>query len=334
MGMVRAEAAAAPRDLHGRSVLVTGGLGFIGAALATFLCRAGARVRVLDALLPQSGGSPRNLGDAASDIDVIIEDARSRDAVNRAVAGCDVVFHLAGPSSPGALPVDWYTEIDIACAATLHVLEATRLYAPEARLVFASSHHVYRLPAPLPVAEHWATDPATMFGVHKLAGEKYCGLYQRSHGLDVAIARLGIVFGPRQRLAGAGGPTAAYALDAALHGDDVQVPLGGGPVLDLIHVDAAVRALATLGASPALEDPLVNVASGTGTRLADFAATVLAATGAGAGQLVETEALRGEADFVADVRRLRALGAAPAPSALADAVRDTVEWFLGGEDAL
>ena len=158
------------------TVVVTGGLGFVGSAVVRALVNAGATVRVLDALLPQGGGSPRNLQGLAGRVEVIIDDTRSRDAVDRAVRGCDVVFHLAGHAGISALAPDWYSEIDSACLGTLNVLEAVRVHAPRARMIFGSALQVYGLPEQLPVAEDAPTEPVTLFGVHKLAGEKYCSV--------------------------------------------------------------------------------------------------------------------------------------------------------------
>src|SRR6185295_4279360 len=116
------------------SFLVTGGLGFLGSALVRHLAGTGACVRVLDSLLPQSGGNPRNVAGANGKVDVQVEDVRNRDAVNRVVAGVDLVYHLAGPSGPDDSGTALYDELDIACLGTWHVLEAVRLHAPKTRV--------------------------------------------------------------------------------------------------------------------------------------------------------------------------------------------------------
>jgi UDP-glucose 4-epimerase len=213
----------------GRAVLVTGGLGFIGSHLVHRLAIAGARVRVLDSLLPLGGGSPRNLDATDRLVEVVVEDTRSRDVVDRTVTGIDHVFHLAGHGGFNALASDWYTEIDTACLGTLNVLESVRVRAPSAHVVFASSLAVYGGSAAGPLAEEARTEPDSLFGVHKLAGEKYCGVYHRRYGVRATVARLATVFGPRQRLRGAANGTLPQALDAALHGEAVGVGGGGEP---------------------------------------------------------------------------------------------------------
>jgi UDP-glucose 4-epimerase len=314
----------------GSRVLVTGGLGFLGSALVAALVERGARARVLDSLLPQFGGSPRHLNGIAGRVEVVIEDTRNRDVVNASVEGVDAVFHLAGPAGPGASGGDYVTDLDVACLGTWHLLEALRVYAPRSRLVFASSHFVYAPEAQPAVREDASTDPETLFGAHKLTGEKYLGAYRRAYGLDVVIARLTTVFGPRQRLQGASYGSVARVLDSALRGDDVPLYDGGRQLHDYLYVADAVDALLALGRSGVADGAAVNVASGVAISVRAMAEAVIAAVGrgrirevTGAGD-VDTP---GRQDFVADVSRLRALRVGAPAHPFEDAVRETVAWY-------
>lgn len=324
-------AAPAPNaEYRERRVLVTGGLGFLGSGLVAALVERGAVVRVLDSLLPQFGGSPRNMRGFADRVEVAVEDTRNRDAVNRAVEGIEAVFHLAGPPGPGASAGDFPSDLDVTCLGTWHLLEAVRLYAPDARLVFASSHHVYAPEAGPPVREDAPTEPETLFGTHKLAGEKYVGAYRRAYGLDAAIARLTTLYGPRQRLLHSGYGSLASVLDSALHGEDIRLYDGGRQLRDYLHADDAVHALLALGRAPASAGLTFNVGSGVGVPVRVMVEAVIAAVGRGR---VREVALRGTVetaglhDFVADVSRLRALGV-PAPAeGFEERMRATVDWY-------
>ena len=314
-----------------KTVLVTGGLGFLGSALVRRLAADGACVRVLDSLLPQSGGNPRNLTGITPKVDVQIEDVRNRDAVNRAVTGADLVFHLAGPANPDDQASALYDDLDIACLGTWHVLEAIRLHAPRARLVYVSSAHVYAPDAASPVGESAPTDPVTRFGAHKLTAEKYVGAYRRMHGVDAIAARLTSVFGPRQRLQGAGFGTITRALESALYDHEVSVYNGGDQLHDLLYVADAADALAALGAAPSLAHGVVNVGSGSGVSERAMVDAVVQAVGRGTVRSAPRPA--GAAPdgkgLVADVTRLRAMGV-PAPKrTLTDALKETVAWYKG-----
>ncbi len=318
-----------PNRFDGRVALVTGGLGFIGSAVTRALVAAGARVRVLDSLLPQGGGSPRNLHGTNGAVEVTIEDTRSRDVVNRIVEGCDMVFHLAGHDGMSALAQDWYSEIDIACLGTLNVLEAVRVHAPAARVVFASSVAVYGRAAMLHVAEDSPTEPASLFGVHKLAGEKYCGLYRREHGLNTTVARLVSVFGPGQRLQSAASNTLAYAIDAVLHDEPVRLPFGGHQLLDVLFIDDAVTALLALACAEDVPSVL-NIGRGVGVTLRQIAETLVSIAGTGSvASWTDTAESAGDAGLVADVARLRGLSVSLPVRPLDDALAATLAWYRG-----
>jgi len=249
--------------------------------------------------------------------------------VFRAVDGCDLVFHLAGSSAPGAMQTDWYSELDIACLGTLHVLDAVRVLSPTARVVFASSHHVYARDLSSPVKETAATDPSTIFGAHKLAAEKYCVVYGRAHALDTVIARMSVVFGPRQRIKGAPHDTLAHVLDASLHGEDPRVSSSASE--DLLYVDAAADSLAALGALKQARGLVVNVGSGRSVALRD-AAMAIGRAMAGAAGARPAKAKRVAATASGqwlDTALLSRLGAAPAAGDLADSLAQTVAWFRG-----
>lgn len=305
-----------------KTVLITGGLGFLGSVLARALVGSGARVRVLDSLAPEGSGSPRNLADLGTTVGVIVDDIRNRDAVQRSIKGCDVVFHLAAVGTPGSQPVDWITDLDVSCLGTLHVLETVRVLAPTARVVFASSSHVYGTPEKLPVAEGAPLRPASLFGAHKLAGENYLSVYRQLHGLDSVVARLADIFGPGQRMDAAAQGTILHAIDALTRGETPAFIDGKTPY-DVLFVDDAAALLAALGALPGAGGRTLNVASGVGVTGADIAAAL------GVKVTIGGPEKRG---FIADVTALRSLGLTPATTPLPAALHRTAAWF--GHDVL
>lgn len=320
----------ATMPFRGRVVLITGGLGFIGSAVARTMATLGAEVRVLDSLLPQGGGTPRNLERLAGEVDVTIEDTRSRDVVNRVVEGVDMVVHLAGHDGISALAQDWYSEVDIGCLGTLNVLEAMRVHAPKAHMLFASSLAVYGRARSERVTEDCPTEPSSLFGVHKLTAEKYCGVYLREYGVKTTIARLATVFGPRQRVRSAGSNTLAYVLDASLHDEALRLPYGGQQLLDVVYVDDAVAVIIALLADAARAPAIINVGRGEALSLRTLAETVIAVTGRGSivphiddGSRVPIEGV------VADTSRLHSLGIAPPLRPLRASLGETLQWYRG-----
>jgi nucleoside-diphosphate-sugar epimerase len=165
-----------------RTVLVTGGAGFIGSHLVDRLLEGGAAVRVLDNL---STGSLTNLRAAADDrerwtgfhnnsrLEVMIGDVRDRELLRTALRGVKYVFHLAGLPESSA-PVIGPGEIHaVNVDGTLNVLHAA-LTEGVWRVVTASCATVYGTPTTLPISEEAPLSPNTLFAASKVAAETYC----------------------------------------------------------------------------------------------------------------------------------------------------------------
>ncbi len=131
------------RVFTGKRVLVTGGLGFIGSNLVRELVALGARVSVVDSLVPEYGGNRRNLAGLASRVKLHIADVRDWPRLPSLVRGQHFLFNLAGQTSHMDSMTDPITDLDINGRAQLAILEACRLHNPAMRIVFASTRQIY-----------------------------------------------------------------------------------------------------------------------------------------------------------------------------------------------
>lgn len=182
--------------------LVTGGAGFIGSHLAARLLEHGHRVRVLDNF---ATGRRSNLLALAGEVELIEGDIQSYERVNKAVAGCDVVFHQAAlPSVPRSVQ-DPLTSNATNVIGTLNVLLAARDHGVR-RVVLASSSSVYGSGGgPAPKSEEQPAMPISPYATAKLAGEGYARSFNGVYGLETVALRYFNVFGPRQD------PTSQYS---------------------------------------------------------------------------------------------------------------------------
>ena len=217
-----------------------------------------------------------------------------------------------------------------AAAAVLVLLDVLRHVNPAARLVTVGSRLEYGRPQSMPAGESDMGEPLSVHAIHKRTVEQYLRLYRRHFGLQFAIARVTNPYGPGQPA----GRTAYGIINRFIHlalaGGTLSLYGDGRQLRDYIHVDDVVSALLALAASPAADGSAYNVASGTGTSMADVAAMLIEIVGAGRVAHVEWPPLAAQieaGDFVADVSRIRRdLGWAPAIG-LREGLTQTVSYY-------
>src|SRR5579872_6099004 len=156
---------------RGKRILITGGLGFIGSTLAHRLAAMGARVLLVDSLIPEYGGNLFNIEGLEGSVQVNISDVRDEHSFRYLVQGQDYLFNLAGQTSHLDSMLDPFADLEINCRAQLSILEACRKYNPSLRIVFASTRQIYGRPDHLPVDEKHLLRPVDVNGVNKMAGE-------------------------------------------------------------------------------------------------------------------------------------------------------------------
>ena len=266
-------------ELRGASCLVTGGLGFIGSNLALALAAGGARVAVVDALVPQHGGDRRNLDGAAAPIAVTIADIGDRGAMTPLLGEADVVFNVAGQVSHLESMTDPLRDLDLNVRSHLALLELVRELRPGAVVVHTSTRQVYGRPRYLPVDEDHPTAPVDVNGVDKLAAEQLHLLYAAVHDMAISALRLTNVYGPRQSLMRDGLGFLPVFLRRALRGEPIDVYGDGRQLRDCLYVDDVVRALVLAAVTPDSVGQVFNLGHDDALELAEIARIVAAGAG-------------------------------------------------------
>ena len=174
-------------------VLITGGAGFIGSHLVDHLMTNGNAVTVLDDF---SSGKWENLAHANSNrLRVIEGSVLDPKSIDRAIAGCDRVYHLAVQCVRRSLgkPIENH---QINATGTLMVLEAARRHEVQ-RFIYCSSSEVYGDAGVEWLNEDTLCAPVTVYGAAKLAGEHYAKAYWQTYGLPCIVVRPFNAYGPR-----------------------------------------------------------------------------------------------------------------------------------------
>lgn len=245
-----------------KTILITGGAGFVGTNLAHRYLSAGTPVRVYDNF--SRAGVEQNaqwLSDTHGDLVEIEEaDVRDADRLHRALRGVGQVFHLAAQVAVTTSLVDPIADFEINARGTLNLLEAIRRCAAPPSLVFTSTNKVYGdlSDVPLRVRGHCyePEDPAVRrqgigesrpldfhspYGCSKGAADQYVLDYARTYGIPAVVFRMSCIYGPHQFGTEDQG-WVAHFLIRALEGKPITLYGDGMQVRDILYVEDLVNA--------------------------------------------------------------------------------------------
>lgn len=217
------------------NVFVTGGCGFIGANLVPMLRKAGHQITIYDNF---SRGSREYLDDAS--LYTIVEgDIRDEAALKQAMAGIDVVVHLAAYGSVVESVEAPEENFDINGRGTFNVLNAARANDVK-RVVFSSTGGALIGNAEPPVNEDSVPRPISPYGASKLAGEGYCCAFANSYDMSVTALRFANVIGPISWHK-KGAVTAFFK--CIMNGDPIRIFGDGEATRDFLYVEDLCRGI-------------------------------------------------------------------------------------------
>lgn len=310
-----------------KTVLITGGAGFIGSHVADRFVTEGWAVHVVDNLY---NGRKSNVPAAASFHEVDIRDAAAAELV-RTLAP-DVLVHLAAQMDVRKSVADPAFDAQVNVLGSLNLLEAVQRHSPRTRVVFSSTggaiYGDFTVP---PNVETFSKNPESPYAISKLAVEHYLAYYGRVHGIEYAVVRYANVYGPRQDPHGEAGVVAIFC-GRILAGEPLTVFGDGLQTRDYVYVgdvvDATFRgATHALPATALLDARAFNVGTGIATDVLHLARTLGNAAGSPA-PVAHAPGRPGEQrTSYLDVRKASAvLGWRPAVT-LEDGLSRTFTWF-------
>ncbi len=301
-------------------ILLTGGAGFLGSALANRFVQSGAVVRVLDDL---SSGDPARLDPAAHFTRGDVADVPKLWSV---LQGVDCVYHLAARVSvPESVlyPKD-YNETNV--GGTVALMQAMR-DAGVRRVVLASSGAVYGEQVEQPLKETCVPSPASPYAVSKVAAEYYVHTIGALWGIETVALRIFNAFGPGQAFRPSHPPVIPAIVRQALNGGSIIVHGAGKQTRDFVYVDDVVAALANSATAPNINRLTINVGSGVGTSINEVVAAVGRALGKALTPLHVTAESGGVSRMCADLSRAgERLGYAPKVT-FEEGIRQVVRAF-------
>jgi len=296
------------QNFAGKSILITGGLGFIGSNLARTLADQGARVTVVDSLIPEYGGNLFNLRGYEGRIRTNIADIRDEFSMAYLVQGQDYLFNLAGQTSHLDSMKNPFTDLDINCRSQLFILEACRKHNPAIRIVYASTRQIYGRPDFLPVHEGHVLHPTDVNGINKMAGEWYHILYSNVFGIRTCALRLTNTYGPRMRVKDARQTFLGIWIKNLVEGKRIEVWGDGLQVRDFNYVEDVTEAMLMAALSERSNGQIYNLGSPERVNLKDLAALMIKVHGRGEYEVIPFPEDRKPidiGDYYADYSKIR-----------------------------
>jgi UDP-glucose 4-epimerase len=311
-----------------KSVVVTGGAGFIGSHLVRELASKGYRITILDDL---SSGKMENIEELltrppnGTAIRFVHNSITRLPVLQELFQEVDYVFHLAAIASVPRSVHDPISSHEVNLTGTLNVLQAAKQNNVK-KVVYISSSAVYGDTLILPQHEEMLPAPQSPYAVNKLAGEYYCKVFKEVYDLDTAGLRFFNIYGPRQD------PKSDYAavipkfITSVLEGKPPVIFGTGEQTRDFVFVRDAVNA--TILAAESDATGIYNIGVGATITIDDLARLVIKVVGKDL-EPVYRESRTGDIlHSLSDISRARTFGYSPGFS-LEEGLEETIRHYLG-----
>ncbi len=332
-------------------ILITGGAGFIGTNIARRYLAEDQPVHIFDNL--SRAAVEQNVAELQRDFPGRLQftraDIRDRQAVENAVAGARVIYHLAAQVAVTTSLEDPIADLQTNLMGTLHLLEAIRNSTTKPALLFTSTNKVYGRLAGVPLHElrtrHEPLDPSlarlgaaenlpleflSPYGCSKGSADQYVLDYARSFGIQAVVFRMSCIYGPYQ-LGSEDQGWVAHFLRQALKGEPITIYGDGKQVRDLLFVEDLIAAMRlALDNLPITAGEAFNIGGGApnSSSLVELVREIEVMTGASVGVERGPERLADQRWFVADTSKIRDLLAWSPRTTIRDGLRALQDWYL------
>ena len=326
-GILQSERPGGTPSLTGKSVLVTGGAGFIGSHLVERIARERpSRLVVVDNLFL---GREENLAEARRLFPRLVvhrQDATDYDAMTAILSAehTQVLFNLAIVPLPTSLVNPrWTVDENVALATVPCELLRQGYYQT---LIHFSSSEAYGSASYVPMDEDHPGNPSTPYAASKLGADHIVLAYRETYGIDAAILRPFNNFGPRQN-AGAYAGIIPIVLGRAQRGEAIEIFGDGEQTRDFVFVRDTAEAAVRMYETPSTRGSIINIGSGRETTMNHLVRTLLDAMHSDVPVVHGPPRLGDVRRHCASIERARKLIDFVQTTDLADGLAETVDWY-------
>jgi UDP-glucose 4-epimerase len=313
-----------------RKVLVTGGLGFIGSNLAARLVGLGARVTIVDNMIPRLGGNLFNVKEIMDGIHINFSDVRDEHSMDYLVKGQEYIFHLAGQVNHVDSIRNPIQDLDINCRGTLVLLESCRKHNRATKIIFAGTRGEYGSSVKLPVDEDHPTNPKGIYAVTNLSAEKMVLVYDDVHKIQGSCLRITNTYGPRHQMAHDEYGVLNWFIRKAIDREVLPV-FGDGRILrDFLYVDDLVDCFLEVALCDRAYGEVFNVGAGVPIPFIDLAKKIVEVAGSGKVAFTEFTQERKEVepgDYYTDISKIKGIVGWQPKIPLEEGLRRTIDFY-------
>jgi nucleoside-diphosphate-sugar epimerase len=228
----------------GRRILITGGTGYLAAALIH-------QLQNFDCSIVRLGRSKEKFisVEGLAQITDVIGDVREPELWEKLIVDADIIFHLAAQTSVYVANQDAAADLRVNFLPMLSLLEACRRLGKSPLILFSGTVTEAGIPSHLPVSESHPDNPATVYDLHKLMAENYLRYFVSQGLVQGATLRLANVYGPGPRSSSADRGILNAMIGRALAGEAITVYGSGSQLRDYVFVEDAARAFLLVAAA-------------------------------------------------------------------------------------
>ena len=317
-------------SFSGCNVLITGGMGFIGSNLAIKLVKLGAKVTIVDSMIPGYGGNTFNINSVKNKVQVNFSDIRDPNAMNYLVRGKDIIFHLAGQVDHILSLTDPFPDIDMNIKGTAVLMEAMKHNNRKAKVVYTGTRGQYGLAISLPVKESDPTYPKGIYEVSRLTAEKIISVYNDIYKIPAVLLRLTNIYGPRSQMQHSRYGVVNWFVRLAIDNKTIEVYGDGKIKRDFLYIDDCIDALLLCAISKNVNGEILNVGVDKPTNFLELANTLIKVSGSGKWKFAPFSPERKAqepGDFYSDITKINKLTGWKPKTSLESGLAKTVKYY-------
>lgn len=313
-----------------KNILITGGLGFIGSSIALKMVQLGAKVTLVDAMIPDYGGNLFNIEPIMGKVTINFSNIADVTSMNYLVRDKDYIFHCAGQVCHVMSLSDPFPDIEYNIKGTAILMEACKKNNPKVKVIKTGTRGQYGPATRLPVNEDAPTNPKGIYEISNLTAEKIMKVYNDIHGIKTVLLRLTNIYGPRSQMKHSRFGVVNWFVRQAIDSETIKI-FGDGTILrDFLYIDDCVDAVLMSAISENAVGEILNVGVDKPTSFLDLIKLIIKIAKSGSCEFAEfspERKVQEPGNFYSDINKIKKLTGWEPKTNLKDGLAKTIDYY-------